>query len=140
MNEDEIVNPLYSIQEIANLLYRMATHYDNREGISTIDRFHTIIHSGDYKYVGIHTGSIGNNNSLDVLIVPHILPVHIEIEYGLGGDALIYVYESPTCTVTGTIQNVINRNRNEVDGSGVSIYVSPTASDVGNLILDIKSK
>lgn len=135
-DETELVSPLYSVQEIANLIFRMASGYDDRDGLVIMERIHQQIHDGRILVNSYFTGTVTDNTSIDLLIPIRNSTIHLGIEVIAGGDALFEVYENPTATATGTMNPSYNKNRyvgDEINNSG--IYILPNISNVGNKII-----
>jgi len=138
-DEKELVAPTISLLEIGNLLFRMATGYDDRDGLLITERIHKLIHYEKMYVNTVYTGSVVNNGGLEVLFCPNNLlkSVHIGFVGYIGGDGLFELYENPTCTNSGTINISYNQNRLSSNINLSKIYISPAVSNLNTNILRI---
>jgi hypothetical protein len=102
--------------------------------LPTIDINHLRLHEGRAYYV-YHThkdaGRLAVGSSINIAIAfPAGVYAHSVLDYQCGGEAEIYVYESPT-TSGGTAMTIHRRNRALATTSVGAAVLNPTVTSVG---------
>jgi len=110
------------------------------ESLQVIDYAHHEIHSGSHFYIKNYM-DLTNAQVFDFLAVtPDTLKwAHMLVEFNFEAEAHIQVYEGTTTSNDGTTVTPVNRNRNSSTTPTVSIYHTPTVTDVGTLIAGYKT-
>lgn len=100
----------------------------------TVDVNHLRLHEGRAYYTYKIDTALAVGGNLDIaLAFPAGITPHAVFNYQCGGDAMFYVYESPT-TSGGTAQTIHRRNRNlNTTSTGVAVY-NPTVTSTGTEI------
>ena len=120
-----------------------------------IDFDHHQVHEGETFRWSTYVSSLASGNSKDIeIIVPNITipggvsPValcpHFRFEVISSAQADVYLYETPTISVSGTVRTPIAMERNGTYTPKLGIYEDPTVTSVGTqlyrgLILSSKS-
>ena len=103
----------------------------------SMDTVHQRIHSGALYSLDFIDLTLANNGTVETLIVvPADLNVHLRFAAECGGDSRIQGYENTTVSDNGTLQTMINRNRESPNTASFSVYASPTITDDGDLLAD----
>jgi len=89
-------------------------------------------------YISTHIeDSVANGASHDHLIrVGTFVPI-VNVTSSAGGDAELYIFESPSISATGTIISSYNKNRNYSDTPTMDVYEDPTVTDTGTQLSEI---
>ncbi len=119
-----------------NIIRQKAKTFDSiNNGLSVIDTAHLKIHDGEF-FSHSNKHSVSSGNSFDILIkIPSNVTPHLRYGYSVEnapGD--LFLYEAPTTTADGSQLVVRCVNRNSSNISGVTIFSSPTVTDVGTIL------
>lgn len=111
---------------------------DHSGGLISIDYEHERIHSGrGFQYSGRLIGLAAASETY-MLANTTSNSIHWR-DFQLSCDAapiLVELFEAPTITSYGTLQNVSNRNRYSSINSSSSIYLNPTITNDGLLLME----
>ena len=107
---------------------------DDEQRQVVVDSVHHEVHEGEMMHVSYGVSNLANNASLDVLLTTGVSEVHTVIRYAAGGDANIYLYESPT-VANGTALTVYNMTRNNSRTAATVAKHTPTVSATGSTAL-----
>lgn len=118
---------------------RIIKEFLSRDSISSaleiIPSEHAKIHDGkmfEFTHATADGAGLTDNATLDVLLSVNASTYpHLIIGMFLGGLGQGYFYESPTISSNGTEITPKNKNRSSVNVSGITVYHTPTVSDVG---------
>lgn len=120
--------------EVVNFATALLNATDISNAIITITLEHSKIHQGEGWEVSIETGSIASGASYYVLFKtsegyrPHLRSYEVT---ATDSPTTIRLFEGATVSADGTAASARNRNRNESDVNGVSVFVQPTVTDEG---------
>ncbi len=101
-----------------------------------LDLAHHQLHEGEQHQYTYGPAALANGNSVDLrLVVGDLAPTtrtpHLAIELDSTGESWLYLYETPTTTGNGTPQTVYNRNRNSATVPNMTVFLTPTVTNVG---------
>ena len=104
-----------------------------------IDAAHHHLHEGETHQYTYAPAALANGNNLDHrFVVPTLTATtrtpHIVIELDSTGESWVYLYETPTTSANGTLQTVVNKNRNSATTPGSTVYLTPTVTAVGTFL------
>lgn len=93
---------------------------------------HTHIHRGQMFTADYDVAALANNASIDIILTtPADDYPHLNINAGIGGDGLLYIYEDVVFT-GGTLLTIVNHKFTSTNTAGEVLLHTPTVSDVGN--------
>ena len=115
-----------------------ADKFDNlTRSVATIEATHRVVHLGFMYGARVHSASLGNGASLDMLfevpadVYPHFQALNIGAD---GGPDTVQLFEGVTASANGTVVASYNLNRNSTNTSSVTVRENPTISDTGTLL------
>lgn len=97
------------------------------------------LHEGETHQYTYTPTALANGNNLDHrFVVPTLTATtrtpHIIIELDSTGECWLFLYETPTTSANGTLQTVVNKNRNSATTPGSTVYLAPTVTAVGTFL------
>lgn len=106
-----------------------------------IDFTHHQIHEGETHQYIYPPAPLASGSSVDLrFVIPAGLAAttrtpHMVIEVDATAETWVYLYETPTTTGDGTLQTVVNRNRNAAAVAPAStVFLAPTVTAEGTLL------
>lgn len=117
-----------------NIADIIGTATDLTGGIYVVDEIRHAVHSGDAYSYDVD-GTIAAESSIYVLGATGDKQIHFDSLLGnfSKGGIRLSLYESPTVTSNGTLQNSVNLNFASSNTSTMAIYSAPTITDNGIL-------
>lgn len=104
----------------------------------TVPLEHRQIHAGITYTVDAVEVNLAANGSIDLLVrLPATVNAYMVYRAYVDGQGQLFIYESPTTTNDGTAQTPMNHNRtlSTPESAQVSVFLTPTVSDVGTALL-----
>jgi hypothetical protein len=111
-------------------------HRVEDHSLLVIDRDHYELHEGE-SYVITRVASIGSGNNGDIWIAVGAVMAHAYITVVGQAETSFTLHEAGTYS-GGTSLSVINRNRSSVNSSTVTAVYTPTVSDVGTELYNLR--
>jgi len=107
------------------------------QNVVSTDIIHDRIHQGVFFQSTFYDGAVVNNAFLEVMLrVPTGSAAHFRWAVASGGNALGYMYHTPTLLTDGTARPALNFNGFSTNVALASPFITPTFSDPGTAILD----
>jgi hypothetical protein len=120
--------------EVVNFATALLNATDISNAIITINLEHSKIHQGEGWEVSIETGNIASAASYYVLFKtsegyrPHLRSYEVT---ATDSPITIRLFEGATVSADGSEVTARNRNRNESDVNGISVFSQPTVTNEG---------
>lgn len=120
--------------EVVNFATALLNATDISGALITITVEHSKIHQGEGWEVSVETGNISSGASYYVLFKtsagyrPHLRSYEIT---ATDSPITIRLFEGSTVSADGTAVTARNRNRNQSDNNGVSVFYQPTVTAEG---------
>ena len=110
--------------------------------VVAIDVAHREIHEGNTYTAFISDLALADDASITMLLTTGdalktvSVSGHITLQYASGGDAQIFIYETPTVVTIGTPFTAVRLNREISSTAGTTVSTGATCSSYGTLIYD----
>jgi len=96
---------------------------------------HHEIHEGDAYEVCFANSALADNGSISFhLTNGAVKQMHTVVGIGVGGDALVQIFETPLSATSGTGVTPVNQNRSSSSTSGVTVLRDATIGTDGTVI------